>query len=80
MVTPYNTYDSGNTLGLTLNSYADAIKQVASARSVPVIDLYYGSDFSPSNQADYTVDRIHLNSAGKAHLGDVMVEFLKSIL
>ncbi|RHP34933.1 SGNH/GDSL hydrolase family protein [Lachnotalea sp. AF33-28] len=80
VVTPYNTYDSGNTLGLTLNSYADAIKEVASAQSVPVIDLYYGSDFSPSNQADYTVDRIHLNSAGKAHLGDVMVEFLKSIL
>ena len=82
MFTPYKiTYRTGaNSLGLYLEDYVEAIRDIADAYSLPIIDLYSECGFNTLNIAsEYTLDGLHANNAGYKRTNDVLISRLRSI-
>ena len=75
-----------------LDAYADAVRAVAAARAVPVIDLHARSveiltrlgpddaDRLGPTRADGTVDRTHLNERGSRVFGAIVADDLLALL
>lgn len=75
------TDDITNGLGLTLSDYADAIKAVATARGLPVVDNYNNS-WDSSNITTYMKDDgnyIHPNEAGGEIIGNNLIQVISEI-
>ena len=68
--------------GLPLKAYVDAIREVAEAYSLPVLDLYATSGLQPgvpAIQARYMPDGLHPNDAGHARLADRIQKALERL-
>lgn len=75
------TYDYlKNGVGANLEDYVNALKQVCSKYSIPVIDLYTLSGLDPSNaeiKTKYMPDGLHPNAEGHEIIADIMKNWLK---
>ena len=75
------TYDYlENGVGANLGDYVNALKQVCSKYSIPVIDLYTVSGLDPSNaeiKTKYMPDGLHPNAEGHEIIADIMKNWLK---
>lgn len=88
-VTPIERYQSWcnkpqtpNSLGYTLEDYADAIKEICSYYSIPVIDFYRNAGVDPhvdkSLFGDTDGKYVHPNEAGHIIMASVVVDYLKT--
>jgi len=73
------SYPDKNNIGLGLEDYCMAIKEVCDKNSIPVIDLFSESGIETENIADYTVDNMNLNEAGNEKVAKTISEGLKEI-
>jgi lysophospholipase L1-like esterase len=89
-VTPIERYQSWcnkpetpNSLGYTLNDYADAIIEICSGYSIPVIDFYRYSGINPhidkSMFGDTDGKAVHPNEEGHKILASVVTRYLKDL-
>ena len=87
-VTPIERYQSWcnkpetpNSLGYTLKDYTDAIIEICSYYSIPVIDFYRTADVNPhvdkSLFGDTDGKYVHPNKAGQKILASVVIDYLK---
>ncbi|NJB36395.1 SGNH/GDSL hydrolase family protein [Croceivirga sp. JEA036] len=84
LITPAKTWQAGNTYldrnnkGYFIKDYAQAMKDVASAYGLSVIDVYSKYPINSQNYTLYSTDLIHPNEVGKLVLADVVSSALKS--
>lgn len=89
-VTPIERYQSWcnkpktpNSLGYTLNDYADAIIEICSGYSIPVIDFYRYSGIDPHSDKSMFGDTdgkaVHPNEEGHKILASVVTRYLKDL-
>lgn len=72
IMTPLPRYSKKiNSLELKLDAYVDAIKEIAAARELPLIDLYtmMADEFTEENCEQYMPDKLHPNEAGHELMG-----------
>jgi len=75
-------YSATNGVGKTMIDYVNALKQVCSMYSVPVLDLYANSGLYPWNathMAAYMPDGLHPNAAGHAKIASKLSGFLATL-
>ena len=68
--------------GKPLLDYVDAITEIASAYSLPVLDLYRTSGIAadiPAQQALYLPDGLHPNDAGAYRIAERLAAFLQAL-
>ena len=71
-----------NSLGLTIEDYVAAFREVAEYYSIPFLDLLHTSGFNDYNYATYYLDQgywLHPNSTGHALVGRKIAGFIKSL-
>ncbi|ULL18223.1 SGNH/GDSL hydrolase family protein [Paenibacillus sp. H1-7] len=65
-----------NAAGHRLIDYAEAVKHIGEAYSLPVLDLYAISGFTKETLPQYTTDGLHPNEAGHLRIAELAAEFL----
>ena len=92
-ITPIKRYQPGtngckypedkNKLGYTLKDYSDAIIEICSYYSIPVIDFYSISGLNPhidtSLFGDTDGKAVHPNEAGHERMASLVVAYLQSL-
>lgn len=92
-ITPIKRYQPGtwdckypedkNSLGLTLKDYSNAIMEICSYYSIPVIDFYSISGLNPhidtSLFGDTDAKAVHPNEAGHRRMASLVVAYLQSL-
>lgn len=73
------SYPDKNNIGLGLEDYCMAIKEVCDKNSIPVIDLFNESGIEAENITDYTVDNMNLNEAGNEKVAKNISQGLQEI-
>lgn len=73
------SYPDKNNIGIGLEDYSKAIKEVCEKNSIPVIDLFNKSGIEADNIAEYTVNNMILNEAGNEKVAKTINESLKEI-
>ena len=73
-------YPAANAVGIKLEQYAQAIKDVCSLFSVPVCDLFNKSGVNLYNLSDFTLDNLHPNDAGSERISHNLVQQFNAIL
>lgn len=68
-----------NSAGCRMEDYVDAMIRVGNLYGIPVCDWYHKSGINEKNLDLYTVDGLHLNSAGYARVADLTAETLADI-
>lgn len=66
----------------SLYEYADAIKEVSAAHSIPCHDLFYSSGMHPKNEKHlekYFADGVHPNDLGHERIASGIINFIKSL-
>jgi lysophospholipase L1-like esterase len=69
-------YPNPNAVGVTLDQYVQAIKDVCKEHSIQVIDLFNKSGIDTNNLSQYTVDNLHPNQAGYELISKVIADEL----
>ena len=62
-----------NTLGLTTQDYAQAMREVAEALSIPFIDIFGSTGINSFNRSQYISDIVHPNEEGQRAIARVMI-------
>lgn len=73
------SYPDKNNIGIGLEDYSKAIKEVCDKNSIPVIDLFNKSGIEAENITEYTVNNMILNEAGNEKVAKTISESLKEI-
>lgn len=79
IITPIQRYSmTENKLGLTLDVYVDAVREIAQAHDLPVIDLYteMADVFTEANVEKYMPDKIHPTEEGHVLMEEVIEKWL----
>ena len=72
--------DRENAKGLTQKDFRDAMVNVASRHSIPVIDLYSIAGINEHNKSIYMIeDNLHLNANGHARIAEIVAKALMNI-
>ena len=84
VLTPLHRLNENNpdSNGLPLKAYVDAIREMAEAYSLPVLDLYAMSGMQPNVpiiQERFMNDGLHPNDAGHARLADMVQKALEAL-
>ncbi len=69
-----------NNIGLTVNDYCEAIRNIGIKYSVPVIDLYSMSGITSQKITNLTTDGVHPNENGQKRLASIFLSKLKEVL
>ena len=73
------SYPNENDIGLGLEDYSNAIKEVCNKNSIPVIDLFNKSGIEATNIKEYTVNNMILNEAGNEKVAKAISDSLQEI-
>ncbi len=73
------SYPDKNNIGIGLEDYVKAIKEVCEKNSVPLIDLFNKSGIESNNIAEYTVNNMILNEAGNEKVARTISKSLQEI-
>jgi len=73
------SYPNKNDIGLGLEDYSNAIKEVCNKNSIPVIDLFNKSGIETANIKECTVNNMILNEAGNEKVAKAISDSLKEI-
>ncbi|MGE7880165.1 SGNH/GDSL hydrolase family protein [Peribacillus muralis] len=68
-----------NDIGYKLEDVVNAINEVCSKYSIPVLDLYHNSGISKYNFDDMTKDGLHPNNKGMKRIGEQIGSFIISM-
>lgn len=71
-----------NSAGLTLQDYAEAVRDVAREKAVPVVDLYFesGLDFRLENiRTQYGADGLHPNAEGHKYFYPMILQKINQV-
>jgi hypothetical protein len=68
-----------NSLGLTMEDYANAVIEVAHYYAMPVIDVYGECGWNAINSETYLSDGVHPNTAGYARISSLVIGKLKAL-
>lgn len=71
-------YPAPNGIGIKLEQYVQAIKDVCGEKSIQVIDLFSNSGIDLNNLSEYTVDNLHPNDAGYDKISKVISDSLNN--
>lgn len=74
--------DATNDMGLKIEDYVNAFREVAEYYSIPFLDLLHTSGFNTYNYSTYYLDQgywLHPNSTGNALLGRKIAGFIKGL-
>ncbi|HAK42004.1 MAG TPA: hypothetical protein DCM59_03885 [Clostridium sp.] len=74
-----SSYPNKNDIGLGLEDYSNAIKEVCNKNSIPVIDLFNKSGIEATNIKEYTVNNMILNEAGNEKVAKAISDSLQEI-
>jgi hypothetical protein len=80
---PYTLPTDINSVGVTLEGYADIIKEVCSYYSMPVLDMYAESNLNPHIAAQataYMPDCTHPNAAGHVIIARRVAGYIKQLV
>lgn len=75
----YNSWNTVNGAGHSLDDYTNAIKEIAKMYSLPVCDVNANSGFNKFNLSTYTLDGLHPNDLGYERMGGYVSNFICNI-
>lgn len=73
-------WNVANTAGVTLSAYVQAIKDFASEKGCPVIDLFNISGVNSDNAATFLYDGLHPNKSGNPRVGKIIGRQMNSLI